>query len=137
MDFCLFCCFLFVGFRRVCKCAYGENVVFREGAFADSLVEFRLRASVNEIFIGDFCVGVRHGGHKRNGFGIFLSRPQHVFTARNIPPIRAFAFTMDYFARGSAGAWVAGGRLWGVCGGGHCWRRGSGRGAYNQYRRGE
>ena len=104
-------------------------MVFRERAVAEHLVDFCRRASGDGLSIGSFRADVRLCRLDRLDFWLFLSRPQHTFAARNIPRIGAFAFTREAIARGAVGAWVAGRRLRGIGGGGHCWSKSSRRGA--------
>ena len=100
--------------------ADGKNVVFQERAVAESLVDFRRRASGYELFVGGSRAGVCHGGLERLGFLLFLGRPWDAFAAQYIFRTGVFVFTWEGVAIGSEEEWVTVLRLWGVGGGCHC-----------------
>ena len=60
--------FLFEGMGGIRGGADGENVVVRERAVVESLVDFRRRVSGDGISIGGFRAGMCHGGLERLGF---------------------------------------------------------------------
>ena len=115
--------FLFGGRVGVCEGTDGKNMVFRERAVAEGLVDLRQRVSGNELSIGDFRAGLRHDGLERLGFLLFLSRPQDAFAARYVFWTGAFAFNWEDIVIGEAGMWVTGLRIQVMGVGCHfCWR---------------
>ena len=83
-------------------------MVFRERAAAEGLVDLRWRASGDEISIGGFRAGLRHGGIERLGVWFFLSRLRDAFATRYLFRIGAFVLTWEGIASGAAGAWGVG-----------------------------
>ena len=102
-------------------------MVFWDRSVAEGLVDLRRRASGDELSIGGFCAGLRHGGLERLGFLLLLSCPQDAFAARYVFQTGAIVFTLEGIVSGAAGAWVAGRRLRGMGGGCHCCWGSSGR----------
>ena len=81
-------------------------MILWEGGVAESLVDFRWRASGDGLSVGGFLGVLCHGRLKRLGFWLFLRRFRDALAARTIFQTGAFIFTAASVMDGSEGAWV-------------------------------